>query len=301
MAHNHSHNHTHNHSEKNILFAFFLNLFFAIIEVLGGIYTNSVAIISDAVHDFGDSISLGITWFLEKKSKQKSDNRFTYGYRRFSLLGAIFISFVLMISTFFVIKESIERIISPEPANAKGMFLFAIFGLIVNGAAVLKLKRGNSFSERAVMLHLLEDVLGWVAVLIASIVMYFVEIPIIDPILSLCISCWILYNIYRNLKSTFSILLQQIPADIDLESIQSEILELQSIESIHDVHAWSLDGEHNVLTLHVVVPVETPVVRIEALKCDIRTICKKGNVDHVTIEMERDNENCGMDSCGAPH
>ncbi|MGL4492774.1 MAG: cation diffusion facilitator family transporter, partial [Tannerellaceae bacterium] len=120
MAHNHSHNHTHSHSEKNILFAFFLNLFFAIIEVLGGIYTNSVAIISDAVHDFGDSISLGITWFLEKKSKQKSDNRFTYGYRRFSLLGAIFISFVLMISTFFVIKESIERIISPEPANAKG-------------------------------------------------------------------------------------------------------------------------------------------------------------------------------------
>ncbi|MGL5562402.1 MAG: cation diffusion facilitator family transporter, partial [Tannerellaceae bacterium] len=135
MAHNHGHNHTHSHSEKNILFAFFLNLFFAIIEVLGGIYTNSVAIISDAVHDFGDSISLGITWFLEKKSKQKSDNRFTYGYRRFSLLGAIFISFVLMISTFFVIRESIERIISPEPANAKGMFLFAIFGLIVNGAA----------------------------------------------------------------------------------------------------------------------------------------------------------------------
>lgn len=294
MAHNH---HEHTSSTGNISLAFFLNFFFAIIELIGGLLTNSVAILSDALHDFGDSVSLGIAWYLQKLSTKGRDKYYSYGYKRFSLLGAVFISVILLVGSVFVIKESVVRIMDPQEPNAKGMFILAIFGVLINGAAALRLKKGSSLNERAVSLHLLEDVLGWVAVLIVSIVMMFINLPILDPLLSVGISIWILTNVYKNLKDTFRIFLQQVPQNVDLSALKSKIVSLNNVEAMHDVHLWTLDGEENIITLHVVVSVNTPPKDIQQLKTVIRSFCYDANIHHATIEVESENESCGLENC----
>lgn len=295
MAHTHSH---HSHSAAgNIRVAFFLNFFFAIIELAGGLYTNSVAILSDALHDFGDSVSLGLAWYLQKVAAKGRDRYNSYGYKRFSLLGALFISVVLLVGSVVVIIESAGRIVHPQEPNAHGMFLLAILGVAVNGAAILRLKKGSSLNERAVSLHLMEDVLGWIAVLVVSIVMMFVNVPVLDPLLSIGISIWILTNVYRNLRDTFRVFLQQAPRQIDLDALENRIRALNGVVSVHDVHLWTLDGEEHVITLHVVTSANTPLVRWQELKTEIRRLCKEAGIGHATIEIENEREDCGLRSC----
>lgn len=296
--HSHSHGHLHSHAATgNIAIAFFINLGFAVIELIGGLWTNSIAILSDAFHDFGDSLSLAVAWKLQKVSERKADVNYSYGYKRFSLLGALFISTVLLVGSVFIIKECAERIMTPQEPNAEGMLWLAVFGVIVNGAAALRLKKGNSITERAVMLHMMEDVLGWIAVLIVSIVMLFVHAPILDPLLSIGISCWVLYNVYRNLKSTFKVLLQHTPSGIDTAKLESEIIALPEVESIHDLHLWSLDGEHNISTLHVVTSLPLAPDTEFQLKQQIRHICAGNGIEHATIEFELTGEECLFADC----
>ncbi|MCD7937565.1 MAG: cation diffusion facilitator family transporter [Tannerellaceae bacterium] len=296
MAHSHHHHH-HTDSTGNIRLAFFVNLFFAAIELVGGLYTNSVAILSDALHDFGDSISLAIAWYLQKVSKKGRDKNYSYGYKRFSLLGALFISVILLVGSIFVIRECVERIFNPQEPNAQGMFLLAILGIAVNGFAVLRLKKGSSINERAVMLHMMEDVLGWIAVLVVSIVMMFVYLPILDPLLSIGISIWILLNIYRNLKATFHVLLQHVPENVDLETLETRIRSLNQVASIHDVHLWTLDGEENVMTVHVVTALPITYEQQVNLKQAIRHLCDEQHIHHVTIEFEIFGEQCELKEC----
>lgn len=293
----HAHSHSHSSATKNIRVAFFLNFFFAFVELAGGLYTNSVAILSDALHDFGDSVSLGMAWYLQKIASKGRDRYYSYGYKRFSLLGALFISVILLIGSVIVIKESIGRIIAPQEPNAHGMFILAILGIIINGAAIFRLKKGSSLNERAVSLHLMEDVLGWIAVLIVSIVMMFVYIPVLDPLLSIAISIWILTNIYRNLKDTFHVLLQQVPQNIDLPALEQKIRSLKGVRSLHDIHLWTLDGEENVITLHVVTSADTPLSRWQELKSEIRQLCKEARIQHATIEIESEKETCELKEC----
>lgn len=292
-SHSHGPGHTHSHAATgNIALAFFLNFGFAVIELVGGLWTNSIAILSDAFHDFGDSLSLAVAWRLQKVSERKADQKYSYGYKRFSLLGALFISTVLLVGSIFIIRECVLRIMDPQEPNAQGMLWLAIFGVIVNGVAVLRLKKGSSLSERAVMLHMMEDVLGWIAVLVVSIVMLFVHIPILDPILSIGIACWVLFNVFRNLKATFKILLQHTPADIDTTKLEAEIEALPEVVSIHDLHVWSLDGEHNVCTLHVVTEEGLSDEKRMELKLAIRIICKENGIEHATVEFETAGEDC---------
>lgn len=297
-AHSHGHGHMHSHAATgNIAVAFFVNLGFAVIELVGGLWTNSIAILSDAFHDFGDSLSLAVAWRLQKVSERPSDSRYSYGYKRFSLLGALFISTVLLVGSIFIIKECVGRIMAPQEPNAEGMLWLAIFGVVVNGFAALRLKKGGSISERAVMLHMMEDVLGWIAVLVVSIVMLFVHVPILDPLLSIGISCWVLYNVYRNLKVTFRVLLQHTPSDIDSEKLERELVALPEVQSIHDLHLWSLDGEHNISTLHVVVASALSCDDQIRLKTEIRDICAENGIEHATIEFETAGEDCGLTHC----
>lgn len=296
MGHHHDHGHN---ARKNITFAFFLNLFFSFVELIGGIYTNSIAIMSDALHDFSDAISLGVAWYLQKYSEKERDDKYSYGYKRFSLLGSLFISSILLAGSIIVIKESVTRLFSPQEANAEGMLYLAILGIIVNGAAVFKLKKGTTLNERAVFLHLMEDVLGWVAVLIVSIVMMFVNLPILDPLLSIAISIWILTNIYKNFKATFSILLQHTPDEINVSLLEEKITGLKEIQSIHDLHIWSLDGQKNIMSLHVVLKDDLTLTELSPLKEQIREICTEMDIEHVTIEFEAENENCSYEQLHA--
>lgn len=288
MAHGHTHNH--DHGTGNLRTAFFINSFFAIIELVGGLLTNSVAILSDALHDFGDSLSLGTAWYLQGKSQKERDQTYTYGYKRFSLLGAFFNSIVLIIGSVFIIREAIERLFHPEQPDARGMLLLAVLGILFNGAAMLRLKKGSSINERMVSLHFLEDVLGWAAVLIGALVMLFTDMPVLDPILSLAIACFILLNVYRNLKPALKIILQGIPDEAHEEEIKMLIMEKTQVAGIHDFHLWSLDGEHNVVTMHVVVTESMSIKDAEHLKEKIKEELKPLHVAHATIEIEYNPE-----------
>jgi len=295
----HQHNHGQNHATGNIKVAFFLNLSFTIIEFIGGFYTNSLAIMSDAVHDLGDSLSLGMSWYFQKLSNKKANKYFSYGYGRFSLLGAIINSFVLIIGSIFIIKEAIPRISSPEVSDAKGMMWFAILGIIVNGAAVLKLKKGTSINERVVSLHLLEDVLGWVAVFIASIIMQFWELPILDPILSLLIAGYILFNVFKNIKESFKIILQAVPNQLSTSDIEKALLAFDEIEAIHDCHLWTLDGEFNIATIHIIANEPNFTwEKAKMLKQQIRKVLHdQFHLEHVTLELESSIEDCTYKDC----
>ncbi len=285
MGHNHSHR---SDAEKNISIAFFLNSFFVIVELIGGILTNSIAILSDALHDFGDSLSLAIAWYLQRKSKKGRDEKFSYGYKRFSLLGSVFLSGVLTVSSVFIIIEAVKRIITPADVNAQGMFWLAIFGVLVNGAAALRVKRGTSINERSVYLHIMEDVMGWIAVLVVSIIMKFANIPVLDPILSLCISFWVLSNVYKNIKATFMVFLQSMPEDIKTEQLKNELSGIEGVISIHDLHLWSLDGESHVMTLHVVTCNDDTA----EIKQNILKISSEYHITHTTIEFESPDSVC---------
>ncbi|MDD4968617.1 MAG: cation diffusion facilitator family transporter [Paludibacter sp.] len=288
--------HDHHHGEvKNIKTAFFLNLFFTLLEITGGFFTNSMAILSDAVHDLGDCLSLGLAWYFQKVSRKGSDSFYSYGYKRFSLLGAIINSIVLTVGSIFILTEAIPRIFHPEKTQALGMFLLAIVGVFVNGLAFFRLKKGSSLNEKVVSLHFLEDVLGWLAILIGSIIMYFFNVPFIDPVLSVGIAFFILFNVYKNIKQTLHIILQGIPADINIDELTENLQQFKGIEDIHDLHVWSVDGNYNILTVHVVMNKSIEIEKIAELKSLIRNTLKQKGIQHATIEFETTDERCDFE------
>ncbi|MDT0644673.1 cation diffusion facilitator family transporter [Zunongwangia sp. F363] len=292
----HDHHHHHHTSGKNLKIAFFLNLAFTILEFIGGLYVNSIAIISDAVHDLGDSLSLGTSWYLDNKSKQKADNKFSFGYRRFSLLGALINSLVLIGGSIYVIYEAVGRILEPEHSNAEGMIIFAVVGVAVNGFAAWKLSSGKTLNEKVVSWHLMEDVLGWVAVLIVAIVLKFQDIHYLDPALSLLITIYILWNVFKRLKETLFIFLQGAPKDIDSEEIKAKIKKITNVASLHHVHIWSLEGENHVFTAHIKLNNITEFRQLLEVKEKVKDLLQEYNFDHYTIETELDTESCSLNA-----
>lgn len=286
--------HHHHHDVDNIKTAFFLNLGFTIIEFIGGMYVNSVAIISDAIHDLGDSISLGMSWYFQKLSHKGRTKHFSYGYRRFSVLSAIINSTVLLIGSIFILVETIPRLISPEQPETKGMMILAVLGVIVNGLAVLKTRKGKTANEKVVSLHLMEDVLGWIAVLIGSIIMNFWQAPILDPILSLGIAGYILLNVFKNFRNSLSIMLQSIPEDVNVDLMEEKLIQIPEVKRVHDMHTWSMDGEYHVMTVHLVLNNEQDFEKRIEIKEKARTILKEAAINHVTIELEGLDEHCDL-------
>ncbi len=287
-----SHNHHHHHAGKNIKIAFFLNLSFTVIELIGGVLTNSVAIMSDALHDLGDSIALGLAWFFEGYSHKKRTNVFSYGYQRFSLLGAFINAVILLVGSLFILTKAIPRLLSPEISDAYGMMWLAFFGILVNGFAVYKTSKGKTMNEKVISLHLLEDVLGWVAVLIVSVIMMFTDLPILDPILSILITLYILWGVIKNLKQTMFLFLQSTPENLEIKTIEKKINKIKDIKGFHDVHVWSLDGENNILSMHIILKDKTSIVNMIKIKTKLKTILQKIGIGHCTIEFEFENEHC---------
>ena len=291
-----SHHH-HQHTTENIKVAFFLNLCFTVIELVGGLLTNSMAILSDALHDLGDSVSLGLAWYFQRIAQKKSDLSYSYGYKRFSLLGAFINSLILSVGSIFILVEAVPRLFSPKQPDASGMIILAVVGVIVNGFAVLRLKKGKSINEKVVSLHLLEDVLGWLAVLIGSIVMYFFNLPVIDSLLSIGIAIFILLNVFKNIRQSIRIILQGVPDSVDIELVKNELKTFANISDIHDLHIWSVDGEYNVLTVHIVLNENMQQEKLTDLKQKIKSRLHDFNIQHVTIEFEMKDEMCELEEC----
>ena len=280
--------------EKNIFLAFILNLSFSIIEFFGGIFTNSIAILSDSLHDLGDSLSIGISYFLEKKSKRKADNTYTYGYIRYSVLGSVITTSILLIGSILVIIGAVKRLFNPVEINYNGMIIFAIFGVILNFLAAYITRDGDSLNQKSVNLHMLEDVLGWVIVLIGSIIMNFTDIRLLDSIMCIGVSIFILINALKNLKDVLDIFLEKIPKDIDLDKLKEHLLLIKGIDDIHHIHIWSIDGFHNYATMHIV----TKVKDISKIKKKIREELQEFNICHAILETEEnicDDRECHVE------
>ncbi len=285
--------HGHHHDEsRNISIAFFLNLFFTVIEIAGGLLTNSVAILSDAIHDLGDSITLGLSWRMEKVAQKKGTPKLTFGYKRYSLLGALVSSLVLLFGSVYILIQAVGRIRDPEPVHTTGMLIIAIVGVLINGAAVLRLRGGHKLNQRVVMLHLLEDALGWIAVLVVSIVLQFYDLPILDPILSICITVFVLFKIYPNIKQTLKIFLQYSPDDIDVQAIKAALKGLEEIVEVHDVHLWSIDGSYNIFSCHLKIVEDLPLSQIEGLKRAAKEMLHDFGIEHATLEFELAGTEC---------
>lgn len=291
-ARGHTHGKPHNIETGNLRLAFALNLLFTLIELVGGLYTNSIAILSDALHDFGDSISLGVAWFLSSYAGRGRDRVYSYGYRRFSLLSAAISGLVLVLGSLYILSEAIPRLLAPERSNAEGMIVLALIGIAVNGAAALRLRGGATLNVQTVAWHLLEDVLGWAAVLIVGITLRFTEIHILDPILSIVITGYVLFNVIRNLRRTLSVFLQSVPEHVDMDAIVAAIEKIEMVHSTHHVHIWSLDGAEHVLTAHVVVGEEADQDDVICIKNSIRDFAGQMNLEYTTIEVEYPQEDC---------
>ena len=289
--HNHSHSHSHGKDDR-IGWTFFLNVSFTIIEFIGGWLTNSTAIMADAVHDLGDSLSIGFAWILSSFSDKEASDRFSYGYRRLTLFGALINSIVLVIGSVWVLFEAIPRLSNPEMPMAEGMLGLALLGVAVNGYAVFKLKAGKTLNEKVLTWHLLEDVLGWVAVLIVSIVLLFVDLPILDPLLSIGFTLFILFNVLKNLKTTLALFLQATPDEEVQNNIEKAIKAIPEINGIHHMHFWSLDGESHVLTAHLELAHNFEVDKLIRLKQQVAKELSSYNLSHTTIEFEFPQETC---------
>ena len=281
---------------KNILIAFILNLAFSVFEFIGGIFTGSVAIMSDAVHDIGDAASIGISYFLEKKSTKQPDDKYTYGYQRYSVVGGLITTMILIVGSVLVIVNAVKRIIEPCEIDYNSMIVFAVIGVVVNLCAALFTRSGDSVNVKAVNLHMLEDVLGWIVVLVGAIVMRVSGFALIDPIMSICVSAFILYNAVKNIIEIFEVFLEKTPHGVDIEHLEEHLSEIDGVIDVHHMHVWSIDGQNNYATMHLVT--DEDAGKIKKL---VREELAEHGIDHAVIETERSDEHCDSKHCVVKH
>ena len=228
---------------------------------------------------------------MERKSKKHADNEYTYGYIRYSVLGGVITTTILLVGSVLVIIGAIKRIINPVEVNYSGMILFAIIGVILNFIAAYVTREGDSINQKAVNLHMLEDVLGWIIVLLGAIVMNFTDIKIIDPIMSIGVAIFILCNSIKNLKKVLDIFLEKTPEDINIDELKTHLLKIKGVEDIHHIHVWSIDGYNNYATMHIVSKSKD----INKIKKEIRGELMEHNICHAILETE--DEVCDDNEC----
>lgn len=277
-----SHNHYHKKASGNLLYVFILNILLNVVVIIGGLITNSVAILADCLHDLSDTISVGLAWVLERISQKGSDNKYTYGYKRFSLLGAVITSVFVVVISVIVIYESLSRLFAPVSPNAEGMVLVAILGLIFKGISAFILHGGETFNEKAILYHVLGDIFKWIGLLVVSVVLIFVDLPILDPLVSIVISLWLIYNLGKTLIHSLTPLLQRVPFDINVDELKNEILSIKGVKSIEGFHLWSLDGLESVLTIKLDIDNGSDE---ELIKNKIKEMCIEKEIIDITIEF----------------
>lgn len=275
---------------RNLKLAFWLNSVFVVIEFFGGMYTNSLAILSDAFHDFGDSISLGLAWYFQHLAKRGRDENYTYGYRRFSLIGALLNGVILVVGSILLIFFAFRRIQAPQETMTEGMMVLAVLGIVINYIALRQLNKGTSINERTIGLHLLADVLGWVAVLIGALVMYFTGWYAVDALLSMGIAVYIVYGAVKNVVASVNIILQKVPEGVDVQVIEAELAQIEGVDRVFDLHVWTLDGQRTILSVHLVVEQAESRSEVAEIRREVRNILAGKGIRHSTIEINLSEE-----------
>jgi cobalt-zinc-cadmium efflux system protein len=290
--HHHNH-HVENRNIRNIKFAIIVNIALSFVELAGGIMSNSISIISNAVHDMGDSIAFSFSYFSEKYANTENINEnYTYRLNRLPLLSALVNSIILLTGSVIILYNTIPRLFEPETPRADIMFFIAIIGIVANSIALIKLKRNEGINSKVLSLHTLEDFLGWIAIFIGSIIITYFNFPIIDPLLSVIITVYILFGVLRNIRVVYRLFMQKSPESINTADIMTFIKSFNEVKSVEDLHIWSLEGTHHVLTAHIQVSDEISTGDLRNLKNEIREGIKKFGYIHSTLEIERESEIC---------
>ena len=265
--------------------AFFLNLSYAIVEFIAGGVFGSSAVLADSVHDLGDAIAIGVSAVLETISNREEDSRYTLGYKRFSLLGALITAVILMTGSVFVILENLTKLFHPQPVNDEGILWLGIIAVTINVLASLVVRNGKTKNESILSLHFLEDTLGWVAVILMAIILRFTDWYILDPLLSLFISFFILSKAIPRFWSTLKIFLDAVPEGVDIEQVTSDLEQLEYVASVNQLNLWTMDGLEKDAIVHVCLE---HVNHMEVCKEAIRTLLKDCGFQNVTIEVDED-------------
>lgn len=272
-------------AKYTVWLAFFLNLTYAIVEFIAGGVFGSSAVLADSVHDLGDAIAIGISAFLESISNREEDSHYTLGYKRFSLLGAMVTAVILMTGSVLVILENIAKIFHPQPVNVKGILWLGIIAITINVLASLVIRKGQTKNESILSLHFLEDTLGWLAVILMAIILRFTDWYILDPLLSLAISLFILSKAIPRFWSTLKIFLDAVPEGVDIQKIKSDLEQLDHVASVNQLNLWTMDGLEKNAIIHVCLE---HVKHMEVCKESIRTLLKESGFQNVTIEVDED-------------
>ena len=281
---------------ENIRIAFLLNLVFSIIEAIGGILTNSISIVSDSLHNLGDSITIGITYFFENKRTKLPNKEYSYGYLRYTMLGSLIASFILLVGSVVIIYNVVPRLMNPQDVNYDAMIIFGIFGLLINLYATIKVVRSKE-KDRKINIHLIEDSVIWLFLLIGSICIKVWNLIIIDPILSLLIAMYILYQVYKYMKNIYNIFMEKVPKNVKIDTIKKDIESNENVDNVHHIHIWSMDGVNNYMTAHIHLNKVLSEQDIINTKNNIKNKLKEDKISHITLEVEYFNEKCNDEEC----
>lgn len=285
-----------NKTPENIKIAFLLNLAFSIVEAIGGILTNSISIISDSLHNLGDSITIGINYIFEKKSKKLPNKEYSYGYLRYTMLGSLIASFILLVGSVVIIYNVVPRLIKPLSVNYDAMIIFGIFGLLINLYATIKIMRSKE-KDKKINTHMIEDTVIWLFILTGSICIKVFDLVIIDPILSLLIAVYILYQVYKYMKNIYNIFMEKVPKNVKIDEIKKDIESNENVDNVHHIHIWSMDGVNNYMTAHIHLNKVLSEEEIIKTKNDVKNKLKEDKINHITLEVEYFNEKCDSSKC----
>ena len=274
-------------SSQKMMIAFLLNLSFAIIEVIFGLAFNSSAVLADAVHDVGDALAIGLSTLLEKISNKKEDSRYTLGYKRYSLLGAILTSIILITGSLLVLWENVPKVFTPEPVDYNGMLVLGIVAILVNVAASKVVSHGHSHNESILSLHFLEDILGWLAVILVSIALCFTDWYFLDPLLSILIAGFILSQALPKFWDNIKIFLDHVPSDIDLGQLYQELESLDNVQAIAQLNVWTTDGIDKYAMIHICIE---DVEKSQQTRQAIHQLVKTYGIVSATVECDASME-----------
>ena len=274
-------------AKYTVWIAFFLNLSYAIVEFIAGGIFGSSAVLADSVHDLGDAIAIGISALLETISNREEDRHYTLGYKRFSLLGALVTAVILITGSILVILENIAKIFHPQSVNDEGIFWLGIIAITINVLASLVIRKGQTKNESILSLHFLEDTLGWVAVILMAIVLRFTDWYILDPLLSIAISFFILSKALPRFWSTLKIFLDAVPEGVDIKQVMSDLEGLDNVASLNQLNLWTMDGLEKNAIVHVCLK---EIEQMETCKEFIRNLLKDCGFQNITIEVDADLE-----------
>ena len=277
---------------RNMLIAFLLNLGFSVFEFFGGIITGSFAIMSDALHDLGDALSIGVSLIFEKKSKKAPDEIYTFGYGNYSLIGALFTTLVLLSGCVIIIINAVSRIVNPIEIEYGKMIAFAVIGVIINTLSAFVTRGRDSANQRAVNLHMLEDVLGWICVLVGAVIMHFKDFYVLDPLLSIGVSVFIIFHSVGNLKDIFSVFLAKVPEETSVSEIKEHLTHIEGITDVHHLHIWKQGSGNVIATMHIVTDESA-----SEIKEKVRKELYEHGIIHATLEIESTDEICKEKVC----